>query len=159
VSAPLVPVMVTFEVPVVAVADAVKVITLLAKVAVTPVGRALAANVTLPLNPLTGVTVIVLVALPPWVTDTLAGFAEREKSGWPLVTPREMVVVRERAPLVPVMVMVAMPVVAVLDALKVTTLPAKLAVTPVGIPLALKATLPLKPPPVVTVIVLLADFP
>jgi hypothetical protein len=70
-----------------------------------------------------------------------------------------MAVVRESAPLVPVMVIVAMPVVAVLDAVKVTTLPAKLAVTPAGIPLALSATLPLNPPPGVTVIVLLADFP
>src|SRR5260370_1867679 len=70
-----------------------------------------------------------------------------------------MVVVRVRAPLAPVMVTVEIPVVAVAEAVKVTTLPAKLAVTPASMPLALKATLPLKPPPGVTVIVLLADFP
>jgi hypothetical protein len=73
--------MVTFTVPVVAVADAVKVTTLPAKLAVTPAGRPVAANVTAPLNPPMGVTVIVLVAVPPWVTETLAGFADSEKSG------------------------------------------------------------------------------
>src|SRR5260370_10524090 len=70
-----------------------------------------------------------------------------------------MVVVRVRAPVAWVMVGVEMPGVAVAEGEKVTTLPEKFAVTPASMPLALKATLPLKPPPGVTVIVLLADFP
>jgi len=60
-------------------------------------------------------------------------------------------------PLVPVTVTLAGPVIAVLDAAKVTVLVPvvdaglKAAVTPVGKPLALNATLPLKPPAGVTV--------
>jgi hypothetical protein len=73
--------MVTFAGPVVAVVAAVNVTALPAKLAVTPVGRPVAANVTVPLNPLMGVTVRVLVAVPPCATDTLKGVADREKSG------------------------------------------------------------------------------
>jgi hypothetical protein len=40
--------------------------------AVTPVGRPDAANVTLPVNGLTSVTVIVSVPLPPWAIDRVA---------------------------------------------------------------------------------------
>jgi hypothetical protein len=57
--------MVTFAGPVVAVVAAVNVTTLPAKLAVTPVGRPVAAKVTALLNPLMGVTVRVLVAVPP----------------------------------------------------------------------------------------------
>ena len=66
---PEVPVMVTVEVPTVAVALAVNVITLVPvvglapKVAVTPAGRPVAAKVTLPVNPPTSVTVMVSVAV------------------------------------------------------------------------------------------------
>jgi hypothetical protein len=73
--------MVTFAVPVVAVVVTVNVTTLPAKLAVTPAGRPVAAKVTAPLNPLIAVTVMVLVAVPPWVTETFVGFADREKSG------------------------------------------------------------------------------
>ena len=82
-----VPVMVTVDVPVVAVALAVKVTTLVPvvglvpNVAVTPAGRAEVESVTLPVNPPEGVTVTVLFPLVPWVTDRLAGEAEREKFG------------------------------------------------------------------------------
>jgi hypothetical protein len=68
---PEVPVMVTVEVPAVAVALAVNVTTLEAvvglgaNVAVTPLGRADAASVTLPVNPPTSVTVMVSVAVLP----------------------------------------------------------------------------------------------
>ena len=68
---PEVPVMVTVAAPVVAVALAVSVRTLVPvvgfvpNVAVTPLGRPDAASVTLPLNPFTSVTVMVLVPLPP----------------------------------------------------------------------------------------------
>jgi hypothetical protein len=73
--------MVTFAVPVVAVADAVNVTTLPAKLAVTPAGMPVGAKVTVPLNPPMGVTVIVLVVVPPCVTERLAGFADSAKSG------------------------------------------------------------------------------
>jgi hypothetical protein len=84
---PEVPVMVTVDVPVVAVALAVKVSTLVPvvglvpNVAVTPLGRPDAARVTLPLNPFTSVTVMVLVPLPPWVIVRLLGESDRVKLG------------------------------------------------------------------------------
>src|SRR5271168_4215239 len=70
---PEVPVIVTVAAPVAAVLLAVKVSTLLPVVglapnaAVTPLGRPDAARVTLPLNPPRPVTVMVSVALLPWV--------------------------------------------------------------------------------------------
>lgn len=87
VSVPEVPVIVTVEVPVVAVLLAVSVITLVPvvgfvpNVAVTPLGNPDAARVTLPLNPPTSVTVIVLVPLPPCAIDKLLGDADRVKLG------------------------------------------------------------------------------
>jgi len=75
---PDVPVMVTVDEPVVAVLLAVSVNPLLpvvgfvANAAVTPLGSPDAPRVTLPVNPLTSVTVIVSVALLPGVTDKLA---------------------------------------------------------------------------------------
>jgi hypothetical protein len=71
VSEPEVPVMVTVEVPVAAVALAAKVTTLepvaglVPKVAVTPLGRTVAAIVTEPVNPPASVTVTVSVAEAP----------------------------------------------------------------------------------------------
>ena len=68
---PEVPVMVTVAAPVVAVLLAVNVtpldpvVGLVAKFAVTPLGNPVAASVTLPVNPLAGVTVIVSLALLP----------------------------------------------------------------------------------------------
>src|SRR5262249_28309781 len=86
---------------------------------------------------------------------------ESEKSGVTAgFTVRAIIVVWLRLPLVPVIVTVAGPVVAVLDALsvRVVALPLdaglKLAVTPAGNPLALNATLPPNPPLGVTVMVL-----
>src|SRR5580700_11571015 len=84
---PDVPVIVTVALPVVAVALAVSVSTLLPVVgfvpndAVTPLGRPDAARVTLPLNPPASVTVIVLVPLPPCVIVRLLGEAESVKLG------------------------------------------------------------------------------
>ena len=84
---PEVPVMVTVELPVVAVELAVRVSTLVPvvgfvpKAAVTPLGRPEAARVTLPVNPPTSVTVIVLVPLPPCVIDRLLGESDRVKLG------------------------------------------------------------------------------
>src|SRR5713226_6412213 len=80
---PEVPVTVTVAVPVVAVLLAVSVNVLVVVAglglndAVTPVGRADADKLTLPLNPLWGVTVIVLVPLAPCTTLRLLGDAER----------------------------------------------------------------------------------
>ena len=82
VSVPEVPVMVTADVPVVAVALAAKVTTLLPVVglvpndAVTPEGKGDVDKVTLPVNPPEGVTVIVLLPLPPCAIVTLVGDAE-----------------------------------------------------------------------------------
>ena len=81
------------------------------------------------------------------------------------LTVRAMVVVWLSEPLVPVMVTVADPVVAVLEALSVSVLllvvedGLKLAVTPLGKPLALSATLPVNPPLAVTVTVLVPLAP
>lgn len=164
-SAPLVPVIVTVAMPVVAVLDAVKVTTLPAKLAVTPAGIPLALKATLPLKPPPGVTVIVLLADFPWATETLAGFAERVKSG--PVTVSAIVAVCTRVPLVPTIEMFVAPV-GVLDwAVKFTTMAPlpltdeglKLAFTPVGKPLAERETLPLKPKSEATVIVLVGFIP
>jgi hypothetical protein len=84
---PEVPVMVTVAVPVVAELLAVRVSTLVPVVgfapndAVTPLGRPDAASVTLPVNPPTSVTVIVLVPLLPWVIERLLGESESVKLG------------------------------------------------------------------------------
>src|SRR5215510_12495844 len=81
-------------------------------------------------------------------------------------TVRLIDVVRVRPPPVPVTVTVAAPRVAVLEVVNVNTLLVpvaeaglKLAVTPPGNPLALKATLPVKPPARVIVIVLVPLAP
>ena len=83
---PLVPVTVTLAVPVAAVLEAVKVTVLVPvvdaglKLAVTPVGKPLAAKATEPVKPFTGATVIVLLPPAPCATDRVAGLAESEKS-------------------------------------------------------------------------------
>lgn len=87
VSAPEVPIIVTVDVPVVAVALAVNVTTLDVaedvglKAAVTPVGKPLAENVTVPLKPFFGVTVIVLDILEPCAMLKLLGDAPSVKLG------------------------------------------------------------------------------
>jgi len=84
-SVPLLPVTVGLAVPVVAVLDAAKVSVLLAvvetglKLAVTPAGTPLTLSVTLPVKPPRGVTLMVLLAVPPCVTVALV--ADKEKSG------------------------------------------------------------------------------
>src|SRR5689334_21852339 len=96
VSAPLTPVTVTVAFPVAAVADAVKLSTLVPVVGfvlnavVTPVGTPLALSVTLPVNPPDGVTVIVLeAAAPACVIETAPGLADSAKFGVLLTTVRE----------------------------------------------------------------------
>ena len=84
---PEVPVIFTVADPVVAVLLAVSVSTLVPVVgfvpnaAVTPLGRPDAARVTLPVNPPTSVTVIVLVPLPPCVMVRLLGETDNVKVG------------------------------------------------------------------------------
>lgn len=79
--------MVTDAVPVVAVelavnvTELVDVVGLVPKLAVTPEGKPDADNVTLPVNPPEGVTVIVLLLLLPCTTLTLAGEADKLKFG------------------------------------------------------------------------------
>lgn len=161
------PVIVTVAVPVVAVLLAVNVTVLLVvvlpglKEAVTPLGRPEADRLTLPVNPFTGLTVIVLLPLPPCVTETLVGDAESEKFGTAAAfTVSVTVVVWLRLPDVPVIVTVAVPVVAVELAVSVKVLlpvvlaGLKLAVTPDGSPEAERLTLPLNPFDGLTVIVL-----
>lgn len=95
---PDVPVIVTVAVPVVAVEEAVSVSTLVPvvglvpKPAVTPLGKPDAASVTLPLNPSTSVTVIVLVPLLPCVTVKLLGEADSVKLGDPDDPPASRVI-------------------------------------------------------------------
>jgi hypothetical protein len=80
---PLVPVMVTVDEPAVAellafsVNTLVPVVGLVPKDAVTPLGRPLAARVTLPLNPFAGFTVTVLVPEAPCAMDRLPGESDR----------------------------------------------------------------------------------
>lgn len=86
-SVPDVPVIVTDDVPVVAVELAVKVTTLVPvvgfvpKLAVTPLGSAEFESDTLPVKPPDGLTVIVELPLLPCVTVKLLGEADSEKFG------------------------------------------------------------------------------
>lgn len=169
---PLVPVTVMVEVPAVAVLAAVNVIVLVPVVdaglnaAVTPAGNPLALKATLPVKPPLGVIVIVSVAVAPALTETDVEEAAMEKLGrGGAVTVSAIVVLAVSVPLVPLIVMVAEPTVAVLDAVSVTVLVLaveaglKAAVTPAGKPAALNDTLPVKPPCGVTVIVVLPAAP
>src|SRR5579863_3767603 len=169
---PLVPVMVTVELPVAAELLAANVTTLLPvvglvpNVAVTPLGKLDADSVTLPVKPPLSVTVIVSVPLEPCVTESDGAEAASVK---PLVTNgftvSAIVVVAVVVPLVPVMVTMELPVAAVLLAANVTTLllvvglVANVAVTPLGRPDAASVTLPVKLPVSVTVIVSVALEP
>jgi hypothetical protein len=167
---PEVPLIVTVAVPVVAVPLAVSVSTLLPVVgfvpnaAVRPLGNPEAASVTLPLNPFCPVTVMVDVAELPRTTVSEVGEAAIVKLGAGL-TVTATVVVALRLPEVPLMVTVAVPVVAVLLAVSVSTLlpvvgfVPNAAVTPLGIPEATSVTLPLNPFCPATVMVDVAELP
>lgn len=170
---PEVPVIVTVAAPVVAVPLAVSVSVLVVVVgfvlnaAVTPLGKPLAAKVTLPVNPFCGVTVIVLVPpVPPCVIVTLVGDAASVKLGFAdAFTVKLTVVVCVKLPEVPVMVTVAAPVVAEALAVSVKVLVAVAglllnpAVTPVGKPEAESVTAPLNPFVGAIVIVLVPPAP
>lgn len=170
-SEPEVPVIVTVAVPGVAVVLAVNVIAveLVDEVglneAVTPVGRPAAANITLPVNPFESATVIVSVAVLPWVTARVAVEAASVKLCVELVTLRTMLVFAVAFPEVPVIVTVTVPSVAVVLAVNVSTLELvddsglNEAVTPLGRPVMAKATLPANPPTSVILMVSVPDLP
>lgn len=157
VSALEVPVTVTVVVPVAAVLVAENVTWLdplvgfVPNIAETPLGRLPAVRVTLPVNPFTGVTVIVSAALPPCVREREAVDGAIVKLPGSALTVSAMVVEAVSVPEVPVMVIVAVPVAAELDAVSVSTLEPvvgfvpKTAVTPLGRPLAARVTLPVNP--------------
>jgi hypothetical protein len=170
---PEVPVIVIVVVPVVAVLLAVSVSVLVPEVlaglndAVTPEGTPEADSATLPPKPFCGLTVRVLVPPePPWVMVALAGEADKVKPGTGAgFTVRDTVVVLVKLPEMPVIVIVAFPVVAVLLAVSVSMLVPEVltglndAVTPEGTPEADSATLPLNPFCGATVTVLVALEP
>jgi hypothetical protein len=150
---PEVPVIVIVEVPAVAVAAAVNVTTLVPVVglvpnaAVTPLGNPDAARVTLPVKPLTSVTVMVSVPLAPRAIDRAAAEGLSVKLGG-AVTVSVMVVVAVALPDVPVMVIGYVPAMVVEATANVTTLVVvaglvpNVAVTPLGKPDAARVTLP-----------------
>jgi hypothetical protein len=170
---PPTPVTVTVAEPKAAVLDAASVSVLLPpvveaglKLAVTPLGNPLALKATL-LVKMARLIVIVLAPFAPRFTVRLAGLAESVKSGVVgTVTVRTNVVERVSPPPDPLMVTLAVPVAAVLDVARVNVLPPavveaglNVAVTPLGNPLALRATLSVKPPVRVMVIALFAVKP
>src|SRR5271166_47039 len=168
-NAPEVPVMVTVVgPPTVAEALAVRVRTLVVLVlvglndAVTPLGKVdVTARLTLPENPPVGLTVIVLVPLPPCTMLSVLGAADRVKLCAGL-TVRLMVVVWTRVPEVPVTVTATGPpkvaealAVSVNRLVVVVLVGLKDAVTPVGnVEVTARLTLPVKPLMGLTVIVL-----
>lgn len=140
------------------------------KLAVTPAGNPEADKETAELKPPLTVVETVELPEPPWVTDTLAGEALTEKSGDAAeLIVRATVVGCVTLPPVAVIVMLAVPVVAVLLAAKVSVelpLPGaameaglKLAVTPAGNPEADNETAELKPPLTVVETVVLPELP
>jgi hypothetical protein len=167
---PPIPVTVTVAAPRAAPLEAVRVSALLVpvaeaglKLAVTPFGNPLALKATLLLK-LARLIVIVLTPVAPRFTVRLAGLAESVKLG--ALTVRANVVERVSPPPAPLTVTLAVPVAAVPDAARVNVLlppvveaGVKLAVTPLGNPVALKATASAKPPVRMMLIALVAFAP
>src|SRR5262249_5696311 len=166
---PPVPLTVTFTVPVVAALEAARVSVLLApvvdgglKVAVTPLGNPVALSATLLVNPPVRVIVIVLAPLAPRLAVRFGAEGDSVKSArWGASTVRLRVGERETRPAEALLVRLTVPVAAVLEAASVRALlppvvegGLKVAVTPLGNPVALKATLLVNPPLRVMVIVL-----
>jgi len=175
---PEVPVMVTVAVPTVAVEEAVSVSVevalpfaggvtgLVESDAVTPVGSPETLSETAELKLFWLPMVMVLLPLAPWFIDSEVGDAAMVKFGEAAaLTVKAMEVVAVRLPEVPVMVTVDEPVVAVLLAVRVSTLVPVVgfvpndAVTPLGRPEAASVTLPVNPPTSVTVMVLVPLLP
>jgi hypothetical protein len=122
------------------------------KAAFAPAGEPVVRKVTTPEKPFCGDTVMAYPALPPGITDCVAGIAVTEKSGT-AVTVRLTPAVRLRLPLFPVMVRPKLPVVvlAAVVNVRVVDTPAvmmaglKPTVTPAGAPAKLNPTVPEKP--------------
>ena len=163
-----VPVMVTVAIPRAAVGPAVNVIKLLPVVgfvpndAVTPLGSPDAARLTLPVNPPTPNTEMVLAPDAPWAIIRPTGESEIANA----VTVRISVVVADGTPVeVPVMVTAAVPGALVGLAVNVRMLLPEAgfvlhaAVTPLGKPDAASVTRPVNPPTPNTEIVLAPDAP
>ena len=157
--------MVTVKVPVVAFrpADRVNVLEPVAgfglKEVVVPLRMPEAERVTLPVKPLDGVMVTVLVPMALRAMLRLVGEADKLKLDEPL-TVKETVVDLVSAPLTPLMVTAKVPMAAVALAVRVSVLVVVVlaglneAVTPLGKPDADKVTVPLNPLSGLTVIVL-----
>lgn len=159
-SDPLVPVTVMLPVPtaalLAAVSDSVLELVVEAglKAAVTPLGTPLATSDTLPVNPPDGAMLITGLMAPPCAMDSMLGFADSVKLGCiaAALTVSSSVAVAVNPPLIPVIVRVLVPLLAVMPALNVSVLDdvvvagLKLAVTPFGRPLTLSATVPVNPP-------------
>jgi len=143
-NAPLVPVIVIVAGPAAAISLAVKV-TVVDDVddvglnnAVTPLGRPLAENATLPVKPGAGATEMAELALKPWFTFMLLGDADRVNAG---LTVTAILTDDVKEPLVPLTVMFVRPVIAVALAVSVSVVDVaddaglNAAVTPLGSPL------------------------
>jgi len=126
---------------------------------VTPVGNPDAAKVTLPVNPPSSITAMVLVPVLPAAIVSVPGEAESVKPGVFAVTVRVTEVVALSVPEVPVMVIGYVPATVDAATTNVTTLEVvdeaglNAAVTPVGIPEAANDTLPVNGLTSVTVMV------
>ena len=134
------------------------------KDAVTPVANPDALNATVPVNPFSGVIVIVLVPLAPCLMLSVVAEDLIVKFGG-VFTLRLILTRFVRLPETPVTVTTDVPTTAVEPAVRVNTLVPlvlvglKDAVTPVGIPVAVNATVPAKPLVGFTVIVLTEEAP
>jgi hypothetical protein len=125
------------------------------KLAVAPAGNPLALSVTTPANPFNEPTLAVYVVALPTITVCVPGLADIVKSGGGgcVFTTKLTVVVCVKLPLVPVIVNVdvptgVLPVVVTVNVAvpaPVTVPGEKLAVAPVGNPLALSVTTPVNP--------------
>lgn len=167
---PEIPVTVSVLVPPVAEELTVKVRTLLVvvelgeKEAVTPLGKPDTERFTLPVNPYSGVTVIVDVPDALGATPRVPGAAERRKVGvW---TATVTLAVDVSSPEVPAIVKFVVDAGAVLLAVSVNTLVAAVgfvphdAVTPLGnVDVTARLTLPVNPPASVTVSVVELEDP
>jgi hypothetical protein len=122
------------------------------QVGVTPEGDELPVRATVPVKPPLAVSPIVDVALCPATKETLVGLAESVKSGDGGVPTETLIVaVRKIDPLVPVIVTVKEPAAVDRNVHVEVWVPLMLdgeqvVVTPDGLEVAVRATVPLKPP-------------
>lgn len=146
---PEVPVILTAARPVAAPAVAVRVRgiapeEMAPKEAVTPAGRPEAAMLILPLKPPRAATATEMFAAPPWSRFTLAVVDESVNEGAVTIVTA-IGEEADRVPELPVTITVAEPVTAAEVAVSVSVLPVNDAVTPLGRPDTLRATVPVKP--------------